>query len=716
VKITKPSILAAPPAPAPKPPALPPGAVLAAQSDRAMRLQAPRKAAPEFGRALVVIHGIGQQQPFEPLDSFVNGLRSVLHRRRPGDPAADAAVHITFGRDGAFDHAMRISGADLDIYEVYWARLTQRKATFGEILRWLVQTSFNPIRQFAFNLPLVFRRADIQWQGANMVHRALALILSIVLAVFAGIRRTGPEDAVPGDDSALRWSWYILSMLRELLRMAVVLLVGLALVALAAGLVSSSATLLGDLPGIWREVLLHSVSWRDSLTAAVFVATLTAALVIFSTLLPQLRVVMNDATPPSPIAPPPLRPGLVGRLAAWVAERRESQKRLVQSQARMAFFLLSLLVFVALCWLLYRLAQPAPLCLDRFCLSDIVPSVLGWLGPEGRRHLLVIGGMAALAALVKAFILDYVADVALYTVSDENSPFAQVRRDILAVTTAKVKWLLRQYQAVTVAGHSLGSVVGYDTINWLRSEARVAESQAADIRRRADTLRVLLRKAVPGPAAKNADALMIRIAGAFGPNWAATEVGHAQQALQQLEALLREAGVDDQAVADARHAIEELVKKLADPATAPLSRAELNRITTLVTFGSPLNKVLYFFRTRVGSSQTVRGHIINDLHGFRLQPDLFASDPGVTDDGMAGKFDNAAPPDGLYWLNVSAPLDFVSARLDFYDDVHEYRRWFLAPLACHTSYWRDGRFYEEVLAAIQRTATRAKAPLWAAKP
>jgi hypothetical protein len=714
MKITKPPILAAPPAPTP--PALPPGAVLAAQTDRAVRLRAPRKAAPEFGRALVVIHGIGQQQPFEPLDSFTNGLRTVLHRRRPSDPAADAAVHVTLGRDGAFDHAMRIPGADLDIYEVYWAPLTQRKATVGEILRWLVQTSFTPIRQFAFNLPLVFRRADIQWQGANLLHRALALIFSIVLAVVAGIRRPGPGDVVPGDDSALRWSWYILCLLRELLRMAVVLLVGLAVVALVAGLVSSSATLLGELPGIWREVLLHSISWRDSLTAAVFVAALTAALVVFTTLLPQLRVVMNDATPPPSIAPPPLRPSLVGRLAAWVAERRETQKRLVQSEARMAFFLLSLLVLIALCWLLYRLTRPDPLCLGRLCLSDIVPSVLAWLGPEGRRHLLVIGGVAALAALVKAFILDYVADVALYTVSDENSPFAQVRRDVLAVTTAKVKWLLRQYQAVTVAGHSLGSVVGYDTINWLRGEARVAESQAADIRRRGDALRALLRKTVSEPAAKNADALIVRIAEAFGPNWAATGVGHAQQALQQLEALLREASVDDQAVADARHAIEELVKKLADPATAPLSRAELNRITTLVTFGSPLNKVLYFFRTRVGSSQTVRGHIINDLHGFRLQPDLFASDPGITDDGMAGKFDNATPPDGLYWLNVWAPLDFVSASLDFYDGVHEYRRWFVAPFACHTSYWRDGRFYEEVLAAIQQKANRARAPLFAAKP
>lgn len=286
----------------------------------------------------------------------------------------------------------------------------------------------------------------------------------------------------------------------------------------------------------------------------------------------------------------------------------------------------------------------------------------------------------------------------------------------LAATAAKVKWLLRKYQTVTVAGHSLGSVVGYDTINRLRGEARVAESQAAEILHRVTALRALLAKTAPGPAAKKADALAAQVARAFDAGWAATGVGHAQRALQQLEALLRDEGVDDQTAADERHAIEGLVKALADPAAAPLSRAELNRLTTLVTFGSPLNKVLYFFRTRVGARQTLRAHIVNDLHGFRLPRELFASDPGIADDAAAGQFSNAAPPDGLYWLNVWAPLDFVSARLDFYDGVHEYRRWYKLPGACHTSYWRDRRFYEEVLAAMRRRPQRAAAPLWAPRP
>lgn len=714
MKITKPPIPVAP-APAPKAPAAPASAEVQRTPEvlRAMRLQAPPADTPEFGHALVVIHGIGQQQPFEPLDSFVNGLRASLREKRPPIPDADRAVHMTFGRENAFDHGVRLAGADLDVYEVYWAPLTQRKASFVEIVKWLILTSFTPIQQLAFNLPLLFRRADIQWRGGQTLPRILAAIFSVVL-FFSGLRRTQPIDLTAGQ-SELKLSWYILCLVRELLRMTVILLAGLVIAALAAGLVSSSAFLLGQLPGIWRDTLPAVLSWRDSLTALLFAAAAVAAIVVGVSVLPQLREVMNDTTPPPPVIPgPPPSRNLLGGLAMW--SRPEAHERLVQSNARFLFLLLSIVLFLLLCGLLYRFVQGPPLCVYGFCLTDITAYVWIRLGPAGRWHLLVIGGVVALAALVKAFFIDYVADVTLYTVTNENSPFAQVRRDILAATAGKVKWLLRKYQTVSVAGHSLGSVIGYDTINRLRGEARVAESHAADIRRHAGALRALLGKTVSGPAATNADALMVRIAAAFGPNWAATEVGHAQQALQQLEAMLREARITDEAVADSRHAIEDVVKALTDPAAAPLSRAELNRLTTLVTFGSPLNKVLYFFRTRVGVTQTVRAHIINDLHGFRLPADLFASDPAVTDDPAAGKFNNAEPPDGLYWLNVWAPLDFVSASLDFYDGVHEYRRWYWLPGACHTSYWRDGRFYDEVLAAMRRAPERAKAPLWAAKP
>jgi len=677
---------------------------------RATRLQAPPSEAHKFGHALVVIHGIGQQQPFEPLDAFVNGLRATLHDEHPTDPAVDHALHMTFDRDHAFDHGVRIADADLDIYEVYWAPLTKRKATFAEIAWWLIKTSFTPVQQFAFNLPLLIRKADREWRGGRSRPRVLALIFEIVLFV-SGLRRGEPIDVTPGHESELKASWYILCFVRELIRVVGILLAGLAVAALAAALVTSSASLLGELPNVWRDVRPSSVTWRDTLTVLLFASALIATIVVFVSLFPQLRQVFNDTPPPPTLVAAPKR-GLLAFMG-WDPETRE---RMVQSNARLTFAVLSLVLFALLCGLLYRFVQPPPMCVRGFCLSDIVPAIWARLGPDGRQHLMVIALVVTAAALVKAFFVNYVADVTLYTVTDENSPFAAVRRDILDAATGKVKWLLSKYETVAVAGHSLGSVIGYDVINRLRSDVRLAESQAADIRSRVSALRDLLKTNAPASVATEADALATQIAQAFGVGWSAISVGHAQQALQQLQVVLHDAGVTDQAVADVRHAIEEAVDELADPTVAPLSRAELNRLKTLVTFGSPLNKVLYFFRTRVGIHQTLRAHIVNDLHGFRLPSELFASDPGISDDSTAGPFGNAAPPDDIYWLNVWAPLDFVSARLDFYDGVHEYRRWYWLPGACHLSYWRDRHFYEELLAALRRQPKRATAPLWAGAP
>lgn len=645
----------------------------AADAPRTMRLQAPPEAAPEFGHALVVIHGIGQQQPFEPLDSFVNGLRSRLTEERPGDPQADRALHMTFGREHVFDHAVRVEAADLDVYEVYWAPLTQRQATFLEIVQWLIWTSLTPVQQFAFNLPLLFRR-------------------------------------VPRDGAMRTRLWYLWCLARELWRMTWIVLAGLVTAALAAGLVTSSVYVLSELPSIWQSAMPPALTWRDSLTELIFVVAIVATAVTGWSLLPQLREVVSD----TPAAPPREGRRPLARMGMWL--RSETRERMVQSDARGLFLILTILVLVWWCWVLYRLVHTPPPCFGGFCVSDIVTTVWEHLGTRGRRHVLVVVAIAASAAVVKAFFLDYVADVALYTVSNENSPHAKVRRDILAASTGKVRWLLRKYETVTLAGHSLGSVVAYDTINWLRGEVRVAEAQATDIRRRAAALRALLAKTLSGTAAATAEAFADRVAMGFAPGWAVAEAGHAQQALQDLEILLREAGISDQAVTDQRHALEVLVRELVDPVAAPVCRAELNRLKTLVTFGSPLNKVLYFFRTRVEVGQTVRGHIINDLHGFRLPRGLFASDPGISDDTAAGRFTNEVPPDGLYWLNVWAPLDFVSASLDFYDGVHEYRRWYWLPGGCHVSYWRDRRFYEEVLATIRREGGRARAPFWASRP
>jgi hypothetical protein len=89
--------------------------------------------------ALLIIHGIGNQNPLETIDQFARGLLNQLgtnihvqHCVVPKQKQGDLPW---------FDNFLRVSrpGSDfhLDIYEYYWANYTQEKASFADIDQWL---------------------------------------------------------------------------------------------------------------------------------------------------------------------------------------------------------------------------------------------------------------------------------------------------------------------------------------------------------------------------------------------------------------------------------------------------------------------------------------------------------------------------------------------------------------------------------------------------
>jgi hypothetical protein len=92
--------------------------------------------------AVLVIHGIGNQRPRQTLDQFAQTLaltysglgtpvtlsRGVRSRRMPdGSHAADPFVRMN--REG--------SPHPLDVYEYYWANLTEDRATAADVQEWL---------------------------------------------------------------------------------------------------------------------------------------------------------------------------------------------------------------------------------------------------------------------------------------------------------------------------------------------------------------------------------------------------------------------------------------------------------------------------------------------------------------------------------------------------------------------------------------------------
>jgi hypothetical protein len=236
------------------------------------------------------------------------------------------------------------------------------------------------------------------------------------------------------------------------------------------------------------------------------------------------------------------------------------------------------------------------------------PAALGW------KSIAVV----MFSVLLTYVLTKYVADVAVYTTADDKSKNYATRTEILNGSTAALAPLLKQYDRVVLAGHSLGSVIAYDTIDELLTSAT------------------------------------------------ASGTAHEQG----------------------------------------ITLDDLKKLVGLVTFGSPLDKIYYFFRTHVKPDQAIRAQILSMLHPFRKKPS--GRDYGKF------KFTYSIPELRLKWLNVWSPVDPVSGHLHSYDVT--YQEWLMYPIPgfAHVMYWGDQRFHklvaERFLIQTQPRVTAAGAP------
>jgi hypothetical protein len=91
-----------------------------------------------------------------------------------------------------------------------------------------------------------------------------------------------------------------------------------------------------------------------------------------------------------------------------------------------------------------------------------------------------------------------------------------------------------------------------------------------------------------------------------------------------------------------------------------LTERDLAKLSGLLTFGSPLDKVYYFFREHVRKDQAIRAQLLSYIHPFRRKSSW--RDYGTY------KFEKYEVPDlKVRWSNVWCPLDPVSGHLDFYN-------------------------------------------------
>lgn len=542
--------------------------------------------------AFLVIHGIGQQRPYEALDQFGCGLLESFASDENA-PAWKIYPQLEICRDP--NHAQqswvrasyRIAPdtpvvflsdlhppgdtiEDISLIEYYWAPITQDKITYTNSLLFLIRAGLQPFLYMGANINAIGKTDPGRlWKviGKEFIRQA-CLFLPLILflaATLAWLDTAKPLTAIK--DFRNPSPPAILTAILIFIRYLYTYTTGKALF---QSLKAKSG---------WQK----KSTWRWLMFSA-FLANLFLWPFLLSPVLGCIASFGSHLTHSTPWMPLHLGHWSTGLHA--VAANTAFPSKGPDWMTR-----------------LYALLFLDP------SFSVYLPIIL-WL---------------ILAAFVRFILINYVGDVAVYVNASELAKNFLARSQILDECTATLTGILKEklrpadplsppaFDQVYVAGHSLGSVIAYDAINTLLDRARTASADSAQIQ-----------------------------------------------------------------------------------------AADLDRLRGMVTFGSPLNKIFYFFREQIDPRQALRSQTLDLLHGFRVLTNLKQSggswqfQPVTDDDWEQAEY---YLDHNFRWINAYSIEDPVSGHLIFYnlqDELNQEQYNLYPPVIAHLSYWKDPNFYNFV--------------------
>jgi hypothetical protein len=375
--------------------------------------------------ALLLIHGMGEQVPWQEPDAVIQGLtRRYMSRPDPAPgepPKVDlAAVDLQYRVERTGDDPPRptpvvrlaIKGGrrrsrfdSIDIHQVYWADRPQGLVSWAAVAGWILTSALAPVLQWPRNASAIVQEREWGRRWPTLGR----LLLEMVFAV-----------GVPALGVALVTA--VVLAARGLLQMGIEARDTVATLGLADG--------------------------AGVLAVAVLAAATLAALV------GSYRVVRRAAAEEDLV-----------RMAVERTERAvpAAPERIARLHAWAILSLVAAVLLAAATWLVARW-------LDPWDLVRATADQLGWVWWKM--------GLIALGLVLSRFLVRSVGDVAVYALgADPRHRFAPARREILDRVAANLARLERDYDEVFVAGHSLGSVIAYDALNervavdWKRKRA-----------------------------------------------------------------------------------------------------------------------------------------------------------------------------------------------------------------------------------------------------
>ncbi|HYE38493.1 MAG TPA: hypothetical protein VEB23_01095, partial [Ramlibacter sp.] len=445
--------------------------------------QLARAMVPVTGRkvAVLVAHGMGQQVPFETIEEVAEGLRR--HADEGSHPETATVRHGDRWLTRARLHLRDDAGpVQVDVYETYWAPLTEGRITLRDVIRFLVGAGLNGIRngrgtftrllhgeRWAFGVPV---RAVLCLLGALLVLASLVLVNATIGLV--AVARPWPGEGA---------MWLTAVLVRDLTVTFNAVLAALAAFALCLLLSAGLRRRWMRAGAPPASLLQRCVRGSGFLSAAVmFLALEVVALagVAIGAIFfwhaggapgPRPSLWIALAGKGTVVAIERAFQGailllLVGGLATWFLSRRHNPASGVRRDERLdphrwltavaTAFLLLLLAVGA--WLAWR--------------ASTHPGAGG--GAPGSA---LAGGLSwpllVLASLkIRGLLVQYIGDVAIYVSPYKLDRHYELREQIRAraLDAARAVYQMRHedgagYGAVVVMGHSLGSVVAYDALN-----------------------------------------------------------------------------------------------------------------------------------------------------------------------------------------------------------------------------------------------------------
>ncbi len=118
----------------------------------------------------------------------------------------------------------------------------------------------------------------------------------------------------------------------------------------------------------------------------------------------------------------------------------------------------------------------------------------------------------------------------------------------------------------------------------------------------------------------------------------------------------------------------------------------IDKITGLITFGSPLDKIAFFLGETRKKEQYIRSAILEHLTSFRVRTQAISSTGYLTKNPIQRHLEQ------LHWVNYYHQNDPISGHLDYYQNLDNVSMQYKASWGnqAHQGYWTDANFYEDI--------------------